>query len=763
MVLREGAPAGGPDAAGQGNRWKRLDALDERRVNLDGFVDEQPAIGFAAMHSPHDPPPSLQLEGGVVAELDGTPRAAFDLIDQFIADHSIDRAVAEEAMATDSLVFARRLVDIDTPRAELVRLAGGMTPAKVAEVLNHLNVVELMMAIQKMRARRTPSIQAHVTNRQDDPAQLAADAATAALMGFREVETTMPVARDAASNALAVLVGSQVGAGGVLTQCSIEEAIELDLGLRGLTSYAETVSVYGTEPVFVDGDDTPWSKAFLGTAYASRGIKMRFTSGAGAEVLMGHAEGKSMLYLEARCVAMTRGAGIQGVQNGGIDGVCIAGAVIGGVRELLAENLLVMLWDLESVTGNDSQFSESDMRRAARTLPYLLAGTDFIFSGYGSIPGYDNMFGPSNFNAEDTDDYLVLQRDFEVDGGLRTLDEDEALAIRRRAARAVQAVFDELDLPGISDEAVEAVVVAHGSRDTLPRAGVDNLRAADTILRRGITGLDVVRALARRGFEPEARNVLRMLTQRVAGDYLQTSAIFDRDYRLRAAINDPNDYRGPGTGYRLVGERRAEVAHIRQALRPEDLAGVASQAADGGPTLRAVGTATPGVAADEVVVGVAPAFAATLHRTINGLPVALVLQEILAGIEEEGLRGRAVRIMHTADVAFVGLAAARLSGSGIGIGLQSKGTTVIHHRALRPLDNLELFPVAPLMTPALYRAVGRNAARYAKGEQPEPVKTPYITEAIEARYHARAAMLYQAEVAQIRSGDPPIELEVTYA
>jgi len=108
MVLREGAPAGGPDAAGQGNRWKRLDALDERRVNLDGFVDEQPAIGFAAMHSPHDPPPSLQLEGGVVAELDGTPRAAFDLIDQFIADHSIDRTVAEEAMATDSLVFARR-------------------------------------------------------------------------------------------------------------------------------------------------------------------------------------------------------------------------------------------------------------------------------------------------------------------------------------------------------------------------------------------------------------------------------------------------------------------------------------------------------------------------------------------------------------------------------------------------------------------------------------------------------------------------------
>lgn len=761
VSVERDTPASSADR-GTRRRWRRLDVLDERRVNLDGFVDEQPEVGFVAMHSPNDPAPSLRIEHGVVVELDGTLRQGFDMIDQFIADYSIDLRVAEEAMALDSLDFARRLIDINVPRAEIVRLAAGMTPAKVVEVLNHLNAVELMMAIQKMRARRTPSIQAHVTNRKDDPAQLAADAATAVLMGFREVETTVPVARDAPSNALAILIGSQVGIGGALAQCSVEEATELDLGMRGLTSYAETVSVYGTEPVFVDGDDTPWSKAFLGTAYASRGLKMRFTSGAGAEVLMGHAEGKSMLYLEARCVAMTRGAGIQGVQNGGIDGVCIAGAVIGGVRELLAENLLVMMWDLESVTGNDSQFSESDMRRGARTLPYLLAGTDFIFSGYGSIPGYDNMFGPSNFNADDMDDYLIMQRDFEVDGGLRTPDEEEVLALRRRAARATQAVFDELDLPSISDEAIEAVVYAHGSQDTLPRSGVDNLRASDAILQRGITGLDVVRALARRGFEPEARNVLRMLTQRVAGDYLHTSAIFDRDYRVQCAINDRNDYQGPGSGYRLAGERRAEVARIRQALRPEQLRGTARH--DGvAPTLRDKGVARPGAAVDEVVIGVAPAFARTLHRTINGLPVTSVLEEILAGIEEEGVRARVVRITHSGDVAFVGLAAARLSGSGIGIGLQSKGTAIIHQRNLRPLSNLELFPVAPLMTLELYRGVGRNAARYAKGQQPEPVKTPYITQAIEARYHARAAMLYQAEVEQIQPGGEPIEMEVSYA
>ena len=195
----------------------------------------------------------------------------------------------------------------------------------------------------------------------------------------------MPVLGDAPSNALALLIGSQVGVAGALTQCSIEEALELELGLRGLTTYAETVSLYGTEQVFVDGDDTPWSKAFLCSAYASRGLKMRVTSGGGAEALMGAAEGKSMCHLESRCVALARAIGAQGVQNGGIDAASVVGSVPGGMRELLAENLLVMLRDLESCSGNDALVSESDMRRTAHTVPLFLAGSDFIFSGFGSV------------------------------------------------------------------------------------------------------------------------------------------------------------------------------------------------------------------------------------------------------------------------------------------------------------------------------------------------------------------------------------------
>jgi propanediol dehydratase large subunit len=433
-----------------------------------------------------------------------------------------------------------------------------------------MNVVEMMMALQKMRARKTPDIQCHVTSLTDNPVQIAAEAAEAAIRGFDEMETTVGVVRYAPFNALALLVGSQTGRGGVLTQCALEEATELRLGMRGFTSYAETISVYGTENVFIDGDDTPWSKAFLASAYASRGLKMRFTSGTGSEVQMGYAEGKSMLYLEARCIYITKGAGVQGLQNGSISCIGIPGAVPGGIRAVLAENLITTMLDLEVASGNDQTFSHSDIRRTARTMMQFLPGTDFIFSGYSAVPNYDNMFAGSNFDAEDYDDYLVLQRDLMVDGGLRPVREEDVVKVRNKAARALQAVFRGLDLPPITDEEVEAATYAHGSADMPKRNVVEDLKAAEEMMKRGITGLDIVKALAAGGFEDVAQNVLGMLRQRVSGDYLHTSSIIDATFTVRSAINDPNDYRGPGTGYRLSPERWAEISDIPTALRPAD-------------------------------------------------------------------------------------------------------------------------------------------------------------------------------------------------
>ncbi len=165
-------------------RQKRFEVLDERAVNKDGFVTEWPEVGLIAMGSPNDPIPSVKVQNGVIVEMDGKQRAEFDFNELFIANYAINANLAEEMMAIPCVEIARKLVDINVPRAEIVKIFSGLTPAKIATVMDELNMVEMMMGVQKMRARRTPSNQAHVTNIQDNPVLLAADAAEATYYGF---------------------------------------------------------------------------------------------------------------------------------------------------------------------------------------------------------------------------------------------------------------------------------------------------------------------------------------------------------------------------------------------------------------------------------------------------------------------------------------------------------------------------------------------------------------------------------------------------
>ncbi|TML61777.1 MAG: propanediol dehydratase, partial [Actinobacteria bacterium] len=251
-------------------RSRRFAERERRELRREVLITPHPDLGLVAMNGPNDPAPGLKVEQGRVVWLDGRSEAEFDAIDHFIASHGLDLDVTAEAMALDDAELAHRLVDVNVSREELVRLGRGLTPARLARVVSLLDPVEMMFALKKLRARRAPANQAHVTNLKENPALLAADAAEAAARGFAEIETTVGVSRYAPLNAMAILVGSQTGRPGVLTQCAIEERRSLQLAIQGITTYAETLSVYGTEPVFVDGDDTPWSKGFLASAYASR-------------------------------------------------------------------------------------------------------------------------------------------------------------------------------------------------------------------------------------------------------------------------------------------------------------------------------------------------------------------------------------------------------------------------------------------------------------------------------------------------------------
>jgi propanediol dehydratase medium subunit len=174
---------------------------------------------------------------------------------------------------------------------------------------------------------------------------------------------------------------------------------------------------------------------------------------------------------------------------------------------------------------------------------------------------------------------------------------------------------------------------------------------------------------------------------------------------------------------------------------------------------REKGEAKAGTDRNEVVIGLPPTFGTIMTKTIIDIPHAEVLKEVMAGIEEEGQKSRLIRVQKTADVGFIAHEAAKLSGSGIGIGIISRGTTVIHQRDLMPLQNLELFPQSPLVERETFRAIGRNAAKYAKGEQvtPVPVRNDPMAR---PRYQGLAALLQNKEVQYVKPGMPSTELEV---
>jgi propanediol dehydratase large subunit len=501
-----------------------------------------------------------------------------------------------------------------------------------------------------------------------------------------------------------------------------------------------------------------------------------------------------------------KAAGSQGVQNGSISCIALPESLPGGVRGVLAENLVATLLDLEVASGNDAMASHSQIRKASKLMLQFLPGTDFIFSGYSSMPREDNLFGGGNFDTEDLDDYNVLQRDMQVDGGVRPVREAEVLEVRRRAAKAIQAAFQDLGLPPINDNEVEAAVIARSSADMPDRDVVADLEAAEAFLKKGRNGIDLIKALARHGFSDIAEKILQIQKLRVSGDYLQTSAIVlpasceqnrggpsstdlnlstvtsggeaerRRDdsttagrsyapsnftapaFKVLSAINDPNDYQGPGTGYHLSSKRWQEIADIPQALDPKIIGSLDLRR--GKLSLEEIRAANPGIDSNEVLIALGPAFGSTLDSTLLGLPHIEVLLSLIEGIKEEGMEARVIKVYATSDCGFIGHIGAQLSGSGICIGIQSKGTTVIHCRGLEPLNNLELFPQAPNLTLNSYRVIGRNAAKYAKGEPVLPVPIE-IDNMARLKYIVKTTILHLRETEQVIKDKPPQEVRIT--
>ncbi len=253
------------------------------------------------------------------------------------------------------------------------------------------------------------------------------------------------------------------------------------------------------------------------------------------------------------------------------------------------------------------------------------------------------------------DDFLVLQRDWGADGGLRTVSAEHLAAVRRRAATAVQAVYRDLGLADFDDSHIEEVVVANGSRDLPPGDPKAVAEAANAIEAKQLTVFDVIASLKRTGYDDEAEAIMRLTAERLRGDQLQTSAIFDEQFRVLSKITDPNDYTGPGTGYTLTDERRAEIDNIRQqrnGARAHRRPGRACR-----PHQRHRSRTGPAGqrSARGVSSGCRPALGRSVWLSLCGLPIGEVIRQLSAGLEEEGCVPRFVRVRSTIDVGLIGL------------------------------------------------------------------------------------------------------------
>ena len=367
---------------------------------------------------------------------------------------------------------------------------------------------------------------------------------------------------------------------------------------------------------------------------------------------MGHAEGCSMLYLEARCLLVTRGAGSQGVQNGSISCIALPESLPGGVRAVLAENLLAAMLGLEVRLGQrraglalgHPQDGQADAPVHPRHRLHLLR-----------LQRHAAARQPVRRRQLRRRGLRRLQRaPARHAGGWRRAPGDgrggaggPAAGARRRSRRSMRS-WAFPPSPTTRWRRRRSATAATTCRSATP---VADLAAADRFLAGDLGDAGRGRrAAAGAASTQAAANILEMGRQRVAGDYLQPAAIFDRDVRAcSSAINDPNDYAGPGTrlprwtasaGRRSRRSRRrnrratSSPPHIGRALAQagRDRAGAAGHAArgdrGGGSGLRRGARRAPS--------------AGCAHEE--------VLAAILSGVAEEGLTARMVKVYASSDL-----------------------------------------------------------------------------------------------------------------
>jgi len=200
---------------------------------------------------------------------------------------------------------------------------------------------------------------------------------------------------------------------------------------------------------------------------------------------MGYAEGKSMLYLEARSLLATRAAGSQGSQNGSISCIALRSRCPTAARGD-RENLIAMLLGMEVASATTAGVALGNPQ-GGQADAAVHSGTDFITSGYGAIRA------PTTCSAaelrRERAGRLVRPAARHADRRRITpVTEERVLDARARAARALQAVFRAL-ASAITDDEI-AAATGPTARRTCRRDRVADIEAAQRLQHGPLTVLD---------------------------------------------------------------------------------------------------------------------------------------------------------------------------------------------------------------------------------------------------------------------------------
>ena len=374
------------------------------------------------------------------------------------------------------------------------------------------------------------------------------------------------------------------------------------------------------------------------------------------------------------------------------------------------------------------------------------------------MPRHDNTFGGGNFDADDLDEWLTIQRDWQVDAGIEPVSEDEVLRVRERAARAVQAVFAELGLPADLRRRGRGRDRRLRRSTTCPTATARPTSRRPTTCSRAASPASTSRSRSTAAGSGRSR---RRCSRCSASGCPPTTCRPRRSSTPTGSSTRPSTIRTTTRGPAPATGSRASAGQLLQSLPqvvdPAELLGE-----DGGAepdrrssaARRRRATTRPRSSSRSVRRSRTRSAA-----TIADLDHREVLEAVCDGIREGGGEPRLVRVRRVADVAFIAHDGARLSGSGVALGIQSKGTAVIHRADLQPLDNLELFGMSPLYTLESYRAMGRNAAGYALGQRVGPVPTQ-LDNFARAKLIVRTTLLHARETQAIVPRCAAVELEL---